>query len=390
MQSRHGKCAPIFRGGWCVVVFFVGVLLAGGVKSVDAADKWWPLQVKSFYGVYDAQKKTAGQPSESLKGPKLEDWTPPEKAGKPYVLGVSFPHLKDSYWLAVNYGIVAEAKRMGVGIKLVEAGGYGEMETQVEQLKGLAAEKVDGVILGAISYKDMDAVVADIVKQGTPVVEIINDIRAQDITAKALVSFFDMGYYAGEYVAEHAEGAELETANVVFLPGPQNSGWAPDTLGGFKEATEAFPGEMKILEVKWGDTGAEAQGALIKEALAAYPKIDYIVGNAVAADTAVGILEESGRSEEVTVVSTYIIPHLYEKIKAGKVAAAPSDLTVFQGRMAVNMMVKILSGEKPGTDFPFRSGPFIPVISSGNIDRFSYEMLFGPKDFKPVMKVDPR
>jgi protein TorT len=231
-------------------------------------------------------------------------------------------------------------------------------------------------------------VVEEVNKKGIPVIEVINDIRAPAIRAKSLVSFFDMGLHAGEFVVEDAKGkAEV---NVVFLPGPAGSGWAPDTLDGFKEAIKKFPGKVDILAVKWGDTGKDAQRTLIEDALQAFPKIDYLIGNAVMADAAVGPLAETGRSKTTKIVSTYIIPPLYDKIKKGEVAAAPSDLTVTQGQMAVNMMVRILNGQKPGVDFPFRAGPQIPTITKANIDNFSYELLFGPRDFRPEFKVESK
>jgi protein TorT len=197
-----------------------------------------------------------------------------------------------------------------------------------------------------------------------------------------------MGYHAGEFVIADAKGkAEV---NVVFLPGPAGSGWAPDTLDGFKEAIKKFAGKINILAVKWGDTGKDVQTRLVEDSLQAFPKIDYIVANAVAADAAPGPLAETKRAATTKVVSTYIIPPLYDKIKEGKVAAAPSDLTVTQGQMAVNMMVRILNGEKPGKDFPFRAGPQIPTLTKANIGNYSYELLFGPRDYRPEFKVEPK
>jgi len=371
-----------------IVLSFAGFFLFCTGLGLAEEKPWWPVKVNSYYGAYDVGTKEPGRPAKSLTGPKVENWAPPEKANKPYVIGVSFPHLKDPYWLAVNYGIISEAKRLGVGINLVAAEGYTDLAKQVSQVENLAQQKVDGIILAAISYTALDPVVEEVNKKGIPVIEVINDIRAPAIRAKSLVSFFDMGLHAGEFVVEDARGkAEV---NVVFLPGPAGSGWAPDTLDGFKEAIKKFPGKVDILAVKWGDTGKDAQRTLIEDALQAFPKIDYLIGNAVMADAAVGPLAETGRSKTTKIVSTYIIPPLYDKIKKGEVAAAPSDLTVTQGQMAVNMMVRILNGQKPGVDFPFRAGPQIPTITKANIDNFSYELLFGPRDFRPEFKVESK
>ena len=386
MQSRR-----IRAYGWRLglVATIVGGLVLGPVVFAGAAEApWWPVKVNSYFGKYDAGQKKAGKPSQSLQGPSVEAWAPPAKADKPYTIGVSFPHLKDPYWLAVDYGIVKEAERLGVGIQLVAAGGYTELQKQVDQVENLSQQKVDGIILASISYAALDPLVNEIVKKGMPVLEVINDIQAPAIQAKALVSFFDMGFKAGEFVV--ADAAGKSEVNVVFFPGPAGSGWAPDTVDGFNEAVKQFPGKVNTLAVKWGDTGKNVQLNLIEDALQTFPKIDYLIGNAVAADAAVGPLAESQRADSVKVVSTYIIPPLYDKIKAGQVAAAPSDLTVIQGRMAVDMMVRILNGEKPGKDFPFRAGPIIPTITQANIDQYPYEVLFGDRSFRPQFKVKPK
>lgn len=345
------------------------------------------IEISSFYGNYDTTTKQPGQHALSLRGPKMETWQTPVAAEQPYHIGVAIPHLKDAYWLAVNHGIVDEARRSGVRVTLVEAGGYTNLTTQQEQLRKLADAGVDGIILGSISYTENNAVVAQLAKRGIPVLEVINDIEAPAIAAKALVSFYDMGFFAGEYVAHEAEDKGIETLDVHFFPGPKGSGWADDTLEGFKAATEFFLGEIHIHDVAWGDTGAEAQSELIRASLAANPDADYIVGNAVAADVATGIVTETGAKAQI--VATYITPPVFEHIRAGRVAAAPADMTVDQARIALSMLVRILNGETPGQEFPFRAGPLIPVVSAQNVDEFAYDTLFGPRGFTPVFNVAP-
>ncbi len=355
------------------------------VGGASPAEELW--DVASYYGTYDVSTKQPGRPAASLQGPKYEKWTRP-KAKKPYMIGVSFPHLKDPYWLAVDYGIVDEAQILGVGIELVAAQGYNDLTGQINQVEDLANRAdIEGIILAAISYASQDQLVTEIVKnKKKPVIEVINDIQAPDIMAKALVSFYDMGYAAGTFVAEDAAG---QNVTVVFLPGPAGSGWAPDTVDGFKAAVEEkVPGKVQILDVKWGDTGKDVQVSLIEDSLNAYPDVTYLVGNAVAIDAAPDIL--ANRAKKPKLVSTYIIPPLYDKIAEGKVAAAPTDFTALQGRMAVDMMVRILNGEKPGVDFPFRSGPIIKVVTPQNYKEFKYEDMFGPRDFRPVFSVKPK
>ena len=339
------------------------------------------IEVKSYYGLYDVEQKVAGHAAKSLNSAVIEDWKF-SKQSKPYKIAVLLPHLKDPYFLAVNYGILKQANKNGIKFKLYTAGGYNHLGDQRKQFHKAMKDGIDGIILASISYDKLDRDINYAKKQGIPVVEVINDIQAQEISAKSLVSFYQMGYKAGEFLAKHADSKKK---SVAFLPGPKGSGWAPDTLDGFREAIEKHSNNnITIYKALYGDTGAKTQSTLIKRAFHYNKKIDYLVGNAVMAEVAPKILQQLSK-KDTQVVSTYIIPKVYEMIKEGKVLAAPSDKGVLQARIAVDMLQKILDEKKPGKDFPFRTGPIIPVIDIDNIKTFTFESLFGKKDFKAVL-----
>ena len=48
---------------------------------------------------------------------------------------VSFPHLKDSYFAGVAYGIISEGERLNQKITLLEAGGYTNLAKQISQIE---------------------------------------------------------------------------------------------------------------------------------------------------------------------------------------------------------------------------------------------------------------
>ncbi len=357
-----------------------GVAVAGLAAALLAAPAFgW--QVESYYGTYDAGDKEAGHPAPSLTGPEIEQWESPT-ADRPYRIGVSFPHLRDPYWLAVNYGVIDQARELGIEVELVAAEGYDDITGQIRQVENLVNRGVEGLILASISYSAQDGLV-DMVTQDIPVVQVINDIQAPAITAKAMVSFYVMGYTSGEFVAGDSDG----DITVAFLPGPSGSGWAPDTLEGFKQALRDHGAEdrVEIVAERWGDANRSEQQSLIENVLNQFPNLDYLVGNAVAADAAPSIM--AGMDDKPKVVSTYLTPPLYEKISRGEVAASPSDFTALQGRMAVDMLVRILNGETPGEDFPFRSGPEIIALTPDNIAEYTYEDMMGPEDWRPVTSV---
>lgn len=370
-----------FMISFCICIIALCFLFA---SMADANE----IIVNSYYGKYDANKKKVGFPSERLEGPVTEKWITP-KPKRNYHIGVLFPHLKDSYWIAANYGIITHAKELGVNITLHTAGAYGRFGDQREQLMSLATKtKADGIILASVDYTKMDRFVAEVTDLGVPVIGLINDITAPAIKAKALVSFFKMGYKAGEYVVKDSGGKDIKVA---FFPGPQKSGWAPETYEGFMSAVSEHkkPGQkVTVLEPSYGDTRPDVQLMRLEHCLdkPENSNINYIVGCAVAAVEAVKYLSKNREKHpKARIVSTYITITVYEQINKGKIVASPSDQTTVQCIMALDMMVRLLNGEQAGKDFPFRSGPVIPVITKDNVGEYSYEYLFGEKGFVPVV-----
>ncbi len=339
-----------------------------------------PIKVECYYGNYNTEQKSAGHPAVSLTKCKKEIWNF-SKPSKKYKIAVLLPHLKDSYFISVNQGILKQANKNNIEFKLYEAGGYNKLNKQKEQFYEAIKEGVDGIILASIHYHKFDRDIYEAKKLGIPVVAVINDINASKIYSKSLVSFYQMGYKAGEYIAKISKNKNI---NIAFLPGPNGSGWAPETLNGFKHAvTKQNQTNINIYEPLFGDTGSKTQAILIKRAFHYYKDIDYLVGNAVMAVEATKFLKETNNTK-TKVISTYIIPEVYNMIKSNKILAAPYDNGVAQAMIAVDMLQKILDGGKPGIDFPFRAGPVIPIINQENIKNLTHDSLFGEKNFKAV------
>ena len=349
------------------------------------------MTVQSYYGSYDADSKTGGFPAGSLKGPVKEKWIPPIPY-RAYHIGVLFPHIKDSYFITANYGIISHARRLGIHITLYTAGAYLNFGNQRMQLDHLVRKDgVDGILLTSVDYRRMDPFVQQVTHGGIPVVAMINDIHAPCIDAKIFAPFFDIGYRLGRYVIANSPEKDIKIA---LFPGPENSEWAPATYNGFVAAiSKETPGDRHItlLEPMYGDTRPDVQ--MLRLSTLNHPShqhIDYIIANAVAATAAVDYLEQQYKNHtKPRILSTYITTAVYALIKKGRIMAAPSDGTLSQCRIALDMIVKILNGEKPGQDFPFLALPTISLITQKNLDQFPYEALFGEKDFSPVFnKID--
>jgi protein TorT len=349
-----------------VVLAIVSVFFS--ISQVSA--EWYPFNVQVWDPPFD------------MSSPRSEmEYTPLTKASKKWNICVSFPHMKDAYWMAVDYGVVAESKRLGVNMQLVEAGGYVNLNKQISQIEDCVANGADAVVIGAISFEGLNNIVSEIRKKGIPVIDVINGMSSKELTAKSLVSFGEMGSKAGEFLVKtHPKGGK--PANVAWFPGPAGAGWVEAGNKGFSEAVAN--GEIKIVATKYGDTGKEVQSRLVEDTLEAFPdEIDYIVGTAVTAEAAVSIVRARGLEKKVKILSYYFTPGVYQGIKRNRIMAAPTDSTVIQGRIAIDQAVRALEGKS----YTKHVGPKLYVIDSSNITSFDRDSTLAPDNFKTTFVV---
>lgn len=305
-----------------------------------------------------------------------------DRAARPWRLCILYPHLKDAYWLSVNYGMVEEARRLGVAFDVFEAGGYPNLARQIEQLEGCASEEFDAVIIGAVSYDGLTPVVQEIARS-KPVIAAVNDIDDRGIAAKASVPWAEMGAAAGRFIAlRHPSGSAPVT--IAWFPGPKGAGWVNFVEQGFRKAIADSSG--KIVMTLFGDTGLEQQVLLVEEVLETMPGVDYLVGSGPMAEAAVSILRARKAGGETKIVSTYLSHAVYRGVTRGRILAAPTDSPVVQGRMAIEMAVRALEGSLATR----HAGPPISVVTPETSGRDVIEGSLAPASFVPVFSLEPR
>src|SRR5450755_4318502 len=199
------RSAMYLAGIFSLLVF--ATLLA--LPTAMAEDAWYPAQIDVWSPPFNTEHQR-----------EIQQYTPPGQASRPWRICASIPHLKDDYWLAVNFGLVNEAKRMGVALNLYEAGGYENLATQQSQIAECVAQnKADALIIGAISAEGLNSVIADYSTKGMPVIDLINGINSDKITARVAADFYDMGFSAGKYLTALPADTPGKAARVAWFPG---------------------------------------------------------------------------------------------------------------------------------------------------------------------------
>lgn len=309
------------------------------------------------------------------------DYVPLRKAAKRWRICVVIPHLKDTYWLAVNYGIIDEAKRLGVAVRIYSAGGYGELAVQRRQIEQAFTEDFDGMILSALSATELNDLIKRWRDSGRPVIDLINTIDSPDLSARTAITNWDTGNLAGSYLDRLTSG-RAGPIRVAWFPGPQGAGWSAAADEGLRAVISAS--SMSLLATRWGDTGREAQTELIEEVLASAEVPDYILGTAVTAEAAVDVLRNRGLSERVGVMAYYYGPGVHRGIRRRQILAAPTDKQAITARIAVDTMVRILENRKHHRHV----APRVQVVDQESVESFDTHTSVAPRGFRAIFSVN--
>lgn len=343
--------------------------LAAAAGGAHAAE-WYPLKVSARAPGPEAQDQ-------------LADYRPLDKASRNWSICVSLPHLKDPFFVAINYGMIEEAKRQGVRVQTMDAGGYTGLSTQISQIENCVAGGAHAVVMAAIAADGMDNVLKHLKEKGIPVVDAINGVTSRDTGVRVLTSPRDEALRAGQYLArKHPAGSK--PVKIAWLPGPAGAGFVEAFNSGFQEGIKGSA--VVIAEAKYGDVGKEVQARLVEDLLQTHKDLDYIVGTAVMVEAAVPLLKARRVADKVKPVSVYMSAGVRELLKTGDVEAAGAVPIVLVGRVMLDSAVRLLERKVEFTDV----NALGQTYTTANIGALDVNTVIAPAKFRPVFSFDGR
>lgn len=296
-----------------------------------------------------------------------------------------YPHLKDSYWVSVNYGMVTEAKNQGVNLRVLEAGGYPVKNRQEQQLKICHQWGADAIILGTVdphAYEhNLNSFVGD-----TPVFATVNQLILDKTQSHLLkgevgVDWYWMGYEAGKYlVNRNPKGSGV--SNIALLLGPRTRGGTKPVATGFYDAIK--DSDIHVVTTLWADNDKELQRNLVQRVID-QGNIDFIVGSAVAIEAAISELRSASKASEIGLVSVYLSHGVYRGLLRNKVLFAATDKMVEQGRLSLIQATRYLR------DLPYEkhASPSIIPLTPTTLDEDTIQESLSPSEYRPTFSVKP-
>ncbi len=380
----------------------MAAIILSALPALAEDRPWWPTGVQ-VYNPACTDGDMACWTDSGNRVEKLEwvDYVPlsPGQVIRQHHICVSFPHMKDSYFAGVAYGIISEGKRLGQKITLVEAGGYTNLERQLNQVEDCISNGAEALVIAPIS-RDGNAKQIDVIRaKGIPVVVIITGLNTA-VDANSLQSFYNMGFVSCKWIANQPHNGDNKV-KVVWFPGPPGAGWSVDGDRGCRAALKDT--HVQILATRWGDTGKAVQLELVENILQTLTsgenvELDYIVGTATTIEGAVGAIRERNLEKQIKLVAYYYTPGMNIFLKRGAVAMAPSDQMITQARISVDQAVRLLEGKDMATGgrpeynntdrvIEHVQPPFI-IVTPDTVARFDTSATLAPSGWIPQFSVD--
>jgi len=304
------------------------------------------------------------------------------KSNEKIKLCAVYPHLKDSYWLSINFGMTEQAKQRSIELKVLEAGGYQNTDEQLKQIEQCIHWQASAILVGSVNFEQLNQKLAQ-VNQHTPIFALVNEIATSNITGRTGVSWYQMGFKLGEYLVKyHQKHSNSTPAKLAWFPGPKSGGGSLQSTKGLKAAIANS--SIEVVTIQHGLNEKIAQFSLLKNTLEKYESLDYLAGNAVMAEMAINEVSHLPKTQQPEILSHYLSHGVYRGIKRHKILMANSDQMVLQGKMAINQAVDYL---KTGNS-EAQQAPKIITIEQVNINKVSAELSLSPSNFKPIYSVN--
>ena len=263
-----------------------------------------------------------------------------EQPAKTLKIGVTLPTLKAVHFVNMQYGFEDEAKKQGVEISVLNAGGYENVETQINQIQDFIAAGYDGIIVAAV---DADAVVAaeqEAIDNGIPVINVNNMSNCENISAQIRSDDTEMGTMCADLLADMIGGR----GNVLLINAAAGSALTARGYA-FRERMEAeYPDVSIIFEDFIPADAAQAAGA-IEDYLQTYPDVQGLFSwSDTCAIPCASAIDASGRDIKVVTIDCSN-PDTRTMITDGKIDAAVAQQPVLLGRLGLQTMLQVINGE---------------------------------------------
>lgn len=245
-------------------------------------------------------------------------------------------------------------------IKLEIVESYSNTENQVEQVKALAKQKIDLLIITPNEAKPLTAAIEEIYRVGIPVIFVDRKTESGNYTAFIGADNYEIGKTAGKFLASQFKGG----GNIIEVQLEMTSSPATERNRGFNDAIVGTP-NFKIVKALETKNGLVDINTHIPRILNEHPETNIVFAHTdFLALTAYKAAQKEGKTKNLFFVGIDAIPITkgMQDVKNGVLNA--TLLYPTGGAEAIQTAVKILKKQP----FEKETKLLTNVITSDNVD----------------------
>lgn len=279
-----------------------------------------------------------------------------EEGSKPTIAFV-MKTLNNPFFIDMQEGAQAAAKRLGVELIIQAAEREVDVEKQMQIVENLIQRKVSAICITPSGSKEIIPAIVKANQANIPVLVIDTRIDQKALTeaGASTLAFIgsdnkEGGRIAGEYIATQLDGK----GNVAILEGIPGHETGDDRLRGFHEAIQKFKG-ITIVASQTANWERDQGYNVFQNILQSHPEIQAVFAcNDMMALGAVEAISSAQKRGRIIVVGFDAIKDSRAAMLNGDMHASIAQHPEEMGKLAVEYAYKAMHGENIPTEIPVR------------------------------------
>lgn len=259
-------------------------------------------------------------------------------------IGYAINNMNDTFQTYIVDAAKAKAEEYGYKIEIQDS--QEDVVRQQDQVKAMIDKGVDALIVVPVDTSSMEPITNAALEAGIPLVYVNRNPFGDGEVPDGVYYVGSQEIIAGQLQAEYLVELMGEEGGVAILMGILSNEGAVKRTEGNESVLSKYPG-IQILSKESGNWQKDQGMSITENWITAYgDKLKAILSNNdEMAIGALNALEAAGRND-VIVMGVDAIPDAVQLVAEGKLAATVLQDANGQGEGAVNVVHKVLKGEK--------------------------------------------
>jgi ribose transport system substrate-binding protein len=278
----------------------------------------------------------------------------------------------DAFYLTMNKGAQAEAKKLGnVSVQFTGSPEAFSPPTQIPFLNGAIAKKPDAILIAPTDKNALIAPIQRAISAGIPVVTVDTFIT-KPIAFTNVSTDNPAGGRAAADALVKAIGGSGEVAGISVAPGISTT---DQRQQGFEQELKKYP-KIKYLGTQYCNDDQTKATNLMAALLTSHPNLKGVFAmNVVSGNGVTAAVKAAGKSGKVKLVEFDAGPPQVQALKAGTIDALIAQYPFGIGQLGVQYAYQYVTGHKAGIKKHYGTGSAIITranVNSPAIKKFLY------------------